>query len=95
MRRNRALAILVSAYFTLAVVLAVWAGYLNITLPQQEHLMPSMLLFFMSLPSSATTGLVYIIWPDLFDGMAQLGYLALCAAFQASVLFLLLRRRRA
>lgn len=95
MPRNLALRIVVIAYIALAVVLAVWAWYLNVTLPQQEHLLPNVLLSSLTLPSSLTMVAVYTRWPDLLNGSAQLGYLAFCAVFQGCLLFLLLSKRKA
>ena len=90
----RTLALLYAATVVLA---AAWAWYAEITLLHQvqEHLLPGMLLAFVSLPTSFTTVFLCEHFPRPFESaFAQLTWLTGCGAFQATALYLLSTRGR-
>jgi hypothetical protein len=90
----RTLALLYAATVVLA---AAWAWYAEVTLLHrvQEHLLPGLLLVFVSLPASLTTGFLYEQFPRAFESpFVQLTWLTGCGACQATALYLLSTRRR-
>lgn len=88
-RSRSVLNLLAFAYALLVGLMALWAWWVNIRLlySEHEHLLPALLLFLGSMPSSLTLELVYQRWPNFFNGLWQLAYLTSCAVFQSSVLF--------
>ena len=80
------------AYTVLVSILALWAWYTDVQLlhSPREHLLPDILLAFVSLPTSLSIDLLYQQWPDFFaKPFMQLAWLTICAATQACLLFFL------
>ena len=79
------------AYAAIIGLAAIWAWWVDISLLQspKEHLLPDIVLAFLSLPSSLSVGCLYDTWPTLFSKpFVQLASLTLCGAAQVAVLFL-------
>jgi|SRR6185437_8928588 len=84
--------ILALLYAVVVGVAALWAWYTDVTLLHavREHMLPDLLLAFVSLPTSYTTGPLYEQFPTFFSApFVQLAWLTFCGAFQAAVLYLL------
>jgi hypothetical protein len=85
-----------AAAYTAVVSLAIvyiWAmdiAYLN---SDREHLLPSMILLVLGLPTSLTMDWLYSSWPDSFTGLLQTAYLTACGIFQAGVLWMFSLKR--
>nr|AAL24533.1 orf102EGC133 [uncultured bacterium] len=83
----RTLALLYAVVVGLA---AIWAWYVDVTLlhAMREHMLPGLLLAFLSLPTSYTLGPLYEHFPTFFSApFVQLTWLTVCGAFQAVVLY--------
>jgi p-aminobenzoyl-glutamate transporter AbgT len=80
-----------TAYAVVVGLLSIWAWYIDITMlhSNHEHLAPDIFLAMATLPSSQGLDWLYDKWPDTFSGFAQLGYLTVCAMFQAGAFFML------
>ena len=86
---TRTLALLYAVAVGLA---AAWAFYVEVTSLHhvREHVLPSLLLAFVSLPTSFTTRPLYEQFPTAFASpFVQLTWLTCCGAFQAAVLYFL------
>jgi hypothetical protein len=84
--------ILALLYAVIVGVTALWAWYTDVTLLHagREHMLPNLLLAFVSLPTSYTTDPLYEQFPTFFSApFVQLTWLTFCSAFQAAVLYLL------
>ena len=87
MKTSRAIAI---AYGSVVGASSLWAWYIDAKLlhSPREHLLPDMLLGFLSLPMSLSLGPLYDMWPQLLSKpFAQLAWLTLCGAGQVAILF--------
>jgi hypothetical protein len=90
---TRTLALLYAIAVGLA---AAWAFYVEVTLLHhvREHMLPSLLLAFVSLPTSLTVRPLYEQFPTAFASpFVQLTWLTSCGAFQAAVLYYFSGRR--
>jgi len=78
------------AYAVLVGLVACWAWYIDVKLlnSAREHLAPDIFLAILTIPSSFTADWIYQRWPESFTGLAQTGYLTVCAIVQAGVLLL-------
>ena len=90
-RNRRVLRMVALCYGALVAVTALWAWYIDIKLlhSEREHLLPDILLAFVSMPSSLAASWIYQNWPGSFVGLAQTAYLSVCALLQAGILFYL------
>jgi hypothetical protein len=82
---------LATLYATLVIIIAAWAVYVDIALlhSPQEHLLPDMLLLFVSAPASLSLGYVAeALQPHFRSPFVQLAWTAFCGMFQAAALFL-------
>jgi len=82
-------------YAVVVGLAAIWAWYTNVTLLHsvREHMLPSILLAAVSLPTSYTLDPLYKFSPTLFSApLVQLTWLTVCGAFQAAVFYLLAAR---
>ena len=80
------------AYAVIVVVLAVYAWSVEIALRNspREHLLGYVVLSLVSLPSGLSISALYDRWPTFFQKpFAELGWLTICAAAQASALLFL------
>lgn len=95
MRLESALKVGASAYLGAAIVIAAWAWYVDWTLlhSQREHLLPDMVLMILGLPSSLLLSPIYDQWPRSFTGLAQTGFLTVCAFGQSGLLAAFVFRR--
>jgi len=87
---------LVLLYSVAVGLAAAWAWYVEVTLLHhvREHMLPSLLLAFVSLPASFTTGPIYEQFPTVFASpFVQLTWLTSCGTLQAIVLYFLSVRR--
>jgi hypothetical protein len=83
----RILAGLYAAIVLLAVLYALTTEF-YLRHQQGEHLLPSLVLAFVTLPLSLTGGPLYAVAPSFFDApLAQMALLSLCGAVQASILW--------
>ena len=84
---------LVALFYNVAIVLAaIWALYVDVTMLHsgREHLLPDVALVVLAWPSSRSLGPLYDAWPQWFSApFVQLGWTAVCGAFQAAILWLL------
>jgi hypothetical protein len=85
---------LARAYAAVALLAVMWAWYIDIKLlhSEKEHLLPDILLFVVSLPTSWTLHLVahhLMKWP-----LGQLAWMTMCGVLQAGLLCWLTRSRR-
>jgi hypothetical protein len=79
-------------YASLIALAAIWAWYVDITMlhSQREHLLPDIVLAFLSLPSSISLGSMYKAWPVFFSKpLTQVAWITLCGFGQAAVLWFL------
>ncbi|HEU5437226.1 MAG TPA: hypothetical protein VFU95_12465 [Telluria sp.] len=94
--RTRSAAYLLAALYLAAVLLcAGWALYADVAwrYSEQEHLLPSVVLFAVTCPSSLVVKLVFAAWPEaFFAAFIEDACLALCGLLQATVLFNLANR---
>jgi len=84
--------ILALLYAVVVGLAALWAWYTDVTLLHavREHMLPDLLLAFVSLPTSYTTESLYEQFPTFFSApFVQLTWLTVCGAFQAAMLYLL------
>ena len=84
-------------YLAIVLLAAAWAVAIDATLlhSQREHLLPDILLAFVTLPSSLSISSVYSAWPAFFSlPFTQVAWATLCGVFQSAVLFVLGWRRR-
>jgi hypothetical protein len=87
--------ILPKAYLLVVLVAACWAIYIDLTLrhSEREHLLPDLVLFAVTLPSSLSISPLYEAWPSMFSlPFAQVGWAILCGLAQAFLLFVLVSR---
>lgn len=81
---------LAGLYAAIVLVAVLYALTTEIYLRHQEveHLLPSAILAFVTLPLSLTLGAFDSLSPPLFDApFVQIAFLALCGAVQAAVLW--------
>jgi hypothetical protein len=79
-------------YASIVGIVALWAWYTDVRLlhSQREHLLPGVMLAFVSLPMSKTLEPLYDRWQAFFLlPFVQLAWLTVCGAFQAAVLYML------
>src|SRR5262245_47661414 len=89
---------LAGLYAAIVLVAALYALTTEIHLRHQEveHLLPSAVLAFVTLPLSLTIGPLDSLAPTFFDAaLVQIAFLALCGAVQAAVLWWLASPQRA
>jgi len=88
-----------STFRTLAVMYLVaiclataWAWYTDIQLfySNREHLLPDIVLAFLSLPSSKLFEFIIDLWPNFFERpFMQLASVTFCGMVQAALLFII------
>jgi hypothetical protein len=89
---------LAGLYAVIVLLAALYALTTEIYLRHQhgEHLLPSFVLAFVTLPLSLTGEPLYSVAPSLFDAPSvQIAFLTLCGAVQASILWWLASPRGA
>jgi hypothetical protein len=82
--------ILAGSYAGIVLLAALYAWIKEIHLGHQEveHLLPEVILYFVTLPLSLTLDPIHSAAPAFFDGpFVQIGFLTLCGAVQASLLW--------
>jgi hypothetical protein len=78
-------------YAALVVLVAIWATSVNIGFlhSSREHLLPDMLLLFLSAPASLSLAVLAATFPKAFQSpFAQLAWMVFCGLAQAAILFL-------
>ena len=83
------------AYLIVVLFAASWALYVDSTLlhSEREHLLPDVLLFVVTLPSSLFVIPLYSAWPSLFSRpFAEVGWAIFCGLAPAALLFFLVYR---
>jgi hypothetical protein len=76
------------AYAAAIAVVALWAGWVDVLLPQASQRFPDVLLGLLAFPMSLS--LPWVGVPG--DPLAQSAWLVACGAVQAAALFLVARR---
>jgi hypothetical protein len=90
--------ILAGLYAAIVLLAVLYASITEIYLRHQqvEHLLPSFVLAFVTVPLSLTGEPLYSVAPSFFDApFVQIVFLAVCGAVQASILWWLVSPRRA
>jgi hypothetical protein len=83
---------LIVIYAIIVGMAALWAWYTDVRLlhSPREHLLPDILLAFVSLPTSKSLDPLYDRWPSFFQTpFMELSWLTVSGAFQVLVLWLL------
>lgn len=86
--------ILAGLYAAIVLLAVLYALITEIYLQHQqvEHLLPSFVLAFVTVPLSLTGELLYSVAPSFFDApFVQIAFLTVCGAVQASILWWLVR----
>ena len=82
----RFLAVLYAVTILIAAGWAIWTDIALLHSPQ-EHLVPDMAVFLLSLPASLSLSWVHETWPSFFLGpFTQLAWVAFCGLLQAAIL---------
>ena len=90
--------ILAGLYAVIVLLAALYALTTEISLRHQEveHLLPSLVLVFVTLPLSLLSELLYSVAPSFFNApFIPIAFCTLCGAVQASILWWLARPREA
>lgn len=91
-RPSQVLVTFAATYLVIVLLLAGFSIYAEVLHYQQEHLLPGILLFFVTLPASSSLPYLYEAQPEFFESpFVQCAWLTLCGLGQTWLLFALPR----